>query len=296
MMLVVGASGLLGGKIATALKEKGYPVRGLCRNPAQHPELAEKGIELVQGALRQPATLLEACKGVETVVTTANSVAGNGENKSKAVDFYGNRNPIDAARACGVEHFVFISMSGTDPNSPVNFAKYKSATEEYLKASGLSYTIIRPQAYMEIWGMLIGDSIQKKGKCQVFGQGNNPVSFISVEDVKQFATLAALEPSLRNKTLELGGPENLTLNQVVEKCGKFTGKTPKVSHIPVPMLRMMRQVMKVFNPGLSNLIGLSIIMDTRPGVVDSSELAHRYKVQQKLFDEVIKQRVTVDAA
>jgi uncharacterized protein YbjT (DUF2867 family) len=296
MILVVGASGLLGGKIATALREKGCPVRGLCRNPASHPELAEKGIELVQGDLRQPATLLEACKGVETVVTTANSVAGNGDNKSKAVDFYGNRNLIDAARSAGVKHFVFISMSGTDPNSPVDFARYKSATEEYLKASGLSYTIIRPHAYMEIWGMLVGDSIQKKGKCQVFGEGNNPVSFISVEDVKQFATLAALEPSLRNKTLEPGGPENLTVNQVVEKCAKFSGKTPKVSHIPVPMLRVMRQVMKVFNPGLSNLVGLSIIMDTQPMVVDSSELAQRYNVQQKLFDEVIKQRVAVGAS
>lgn len=291
MILIVGASGLLGGKVATGLKEKGFAVRGLCRNPARQSDLAEKGIELIQGDLRQSGSLLEACKGIETVVTTANSVAGKGDNKSKAVDFYGNLALIDAARSCGVEHFVFISMSGIDLPNPVKFAHYKQAAEEHLKASGMSYTILRPQAYMEVWGGLLGDPIRKTGKCQVFGRGDNPVSFISVEDVKQFALLGVVEPSLRNKTLELGGPENLTVNQVVQKLAEFSGKTPKVSHIPVPALRMMRLVMKLFNPGLSNLIGLSLIMDTKPGVVDSAELMKHYKVQPTTFDQVIKQRV-----
>ncbi len=272
MVLVVGASGLLGGKVATALKEQGFAVRGLCRNPANHPELAEKGIELVQGDLREADSLVKACKAIETVVTTANAVAGNGDNSSKAVDLEGNRALIEAAKSQGVKHFIFISMSGISAGSPVNFVQHKYATEEYLKTSGLTYTIIRPQAFMEVWGMLIGKPILKKDKVQVFGRGNNPVSFISVEDVKQFAALAVTEPSFRNKSLELGGPESLTINQLVEKFGKFSGKTPKVTHIPVPMLRTMRLIMKLFRPGLGNLIGLSLIMDSKPGVVDSSEL------------------------
>ncbi len=295
MVLVVGASGLLGGKIATALKEQGLQVRGLCRNPANHPELAEKGIELLQGDLRQSDSLVKACKGVKTVVTTANSVAGNGDNSSKAVDLYGNRALIDAAKSEGVEHFIFVSMSGITPNSPVNFVQFKYATEEYLKASGMNYTIIRPRAFMEIWGMLLGEPILKKGKVQVFGRGNNPVSFISAEDVKEFATLAVTEPSLRNKSLELGGPEGLTVNQVVEKYAQVSGKTPKVTHIPVPMLRSMRLIMKLFRPGLGNLIGLSLVMDTLPGLVDSAELAKNYNVKQTTFDQFIKQGVTAQA-
>lgn len=295
MVLVVGASGLLGGKVATALKEQGFAVRGLCRNPAAQPELAEKGIELVQADLRQPDSLVKACKGVKTVVATANSVAGNGDNSSKAVDFYGNRALIDAAKGEGVEHFIFISMSGITADSPVNFTQYKHATEEYLKASGMSYTIIRPQAYMEIWGMLIGEPVLKKGKAQVFGCGNNPVSFISAEDVKEFTVLAVNEPSLRNRSIELGGPEGLTVNQVVEKYAKFGGKTPKVTHIPVPALRMMRQIMKLFRPGLGNLIGLSLVMDTSPSVVDSAGLAKQYNVKQTTFDQFIRQTATTSA-
>jgi uncharacterized protein YbjT (DUF2867 family) len=291
MILVVSPSGMLGGKVATALKEQGFGVRGLCRYPGSHPELAEKGIELVQGDLRQPDSLVKACEGVKTVIATAHAVAGNGKNDSKAVDLYGNRSLIDAAKSKGVEHFIFISIPGDNASSPVDFARHKYATEEYLKASGMKYTIIRPQAYMEIWGLVVGEPIFKKGKTQVFGRGNNPVSFISAEDVKQFIVLAVTEPSLQNKIIELGGPENITVNELVEKFAEASGKPTKVTHVPVPVLRVMRPVMKLFRPGMGNLIGLSLIMDTTPGITDSTELAKRFKVKQTTLDQFIEQKV-----
>lgn len=291
MILVVSPTGMLGGKVATALKEQGFEVRGLCRNPGSHTELAEKGIELVQGDLRQPDSLVIACEGVKTVIASANAVAGNGKNDSKAVDLYGNRTLIDAAKSKGVEHFIFISIPGDNANSPVDFARYKYATEEYLKASGMKYTIIRPQAYMEIWGLIVGEPILKKGKTQVFGRGNNPVSFISAEDVKQFVVLAVTEPSLQNKIIELGGPENITVNELVTKFARAGGKTPKVTHIPVPVLRVMRPVMKLLRPGMGNLIGLSLYMDTMPGITDSTDLVKQYGVTQTTLDQFIEKSV-----
>ncbi len=291
MILVVGASGLLGSKVATALKERGFEVRGLCRNPAKHPELAEKGLELVQGDLRQPDSLVKACKGVKTVVATANAVMGNGDNSSKKVDLDGYRALIDAAKKEGVAHFIFISISGDIANSPVDFARHKYATEEYLKASGIDYTIIRPQAYMETWGTVVGDSILKKGKTLVFGRGDNPVSFISAEDVKEFIVLAVNEPTLRNKIIELGGPGSFTVNELVEKFARAGGKSPKVTHLPLPVLRLMRLVVKPLKPGIGNIIGLSIMLDTTPSVTDSSELANQYKVKQTTLDQFIEQKV-----
>src|SRR5947207_5030814 len=151
MILVVGATGNLGGVVTRMLLAQGQPVRILARSRSNYQPLADAGAQVVLGDLKQRGSLDPACEGVETVITTANSAARGGEDNPQTVDLEGNRHLIDAALAAGVNQFIFVSVLTADPNSPVPFIQAKGKTEDTLRESGLPYTIIAPNAFMEIW-------------------------------------------------------------------------------------------------------------------------------------------------
>src|SRR5205085_283535 len=164
MMLIVGASGRLGSVVAQRLLAQGKPVRAMTRNPLSLSHLQEQGAEVVSGDLRNAASLLNACQGVEQVGAAAHALVGKGDNNPQTVDDAGNRQLIDAAKAAGVKHFVFVSVRGASPDSPLEFFRIKYRTEEYLRASGLSFTILRPSAFMDLWVQLIGQPLIEQGR------------------------------------------------------------------------------------------------------------------------------------
>ncbi len=125
--MVGGASGLLGGKIAHRLLERGEEVRALVRDSASVASLTAAGVEPIDGDLKDPASLQAACEGATTLVTTANSVQRGGEDTVETVDLRGNAALIDAAEAAGVERFVYVSSLSADTASPVPFLAAKGA-------------------------------------------------------------------------------------------------------------------------------------------------------------------------
>ena len=145
MILIVGASGRLGSTIARHLLSQGKRVRALTRTPARLEQLEAMGAEVVRGDLRDPASLVSACQQAEQVITTAHAGEGTGSNTPGRVDGEGNRQLIEAAKAAGVRHFVFISTRGARADSPVDLFRFKYQTEAYLRASGVPFTILRPK-------------------------------------------------------------------------------------------------------------------------------------------------------
>ena len=125
MILVVGASGSLGGMIAQRLLAQGKKVRILTRGNALVSSIVEAGAEPVDGDLKEPASLIGALNGVTTVITTANAAmragVGAGKDTLESVDLEGNQHLIDAAVAAGVKQFIFTSAFIADANSPVAF-------------------------------------------------------------------------------------------------------------------------------------------------------------------------------
>jgi NADH dehydrogenase len=148
MILVVGATGTLGGRVARMLLAQGQPVRILARSQSNYQPLAEAGAQVVLGDLKERGSLDAACQGVEIVITTANSAARGGEDNVQTLDLEGNRHLIDEARAAGVKQFIFVSALTADLNSPIPLMQAKGKTEDYLRGRGLPYTILAPNGYV----------------------------------------------------------------------------------------------------------------------------------------------------
>jgi uncharacterized protein YbjT (DUF2867 family) len=292
MILIVGASGRLGSVAVQHLLAQGRSIRAMTRNSLGLAYLKQQGVELASGDLRDPASLASACQGVEQVLAAAHALDGKGDNNPQTVDDMGNRHLIDAAKAAGVKHFIFVSVQGASPNSPLEFFRIKYRTEEYLRASGLNFTILRPGAYMELWAELIGQPIREQGKTTIFGRGNNPINFVSVEDVARFVSIGLDDTRARNTVIEVGGPENLTMNQVAEIFERTSGRQAKKRHIPLPMMRVMSILMQLFNPAMSRLIRNGIYMDTANLRYDMADTARAFGIQLTSLEEIAGRATT----
>lgn len=293
MILVVGASGFLGRETTKLLLCEGQQVRAMTRTPAKVDDLKKLGAEVIQADLIDPPSLKRACQGADRVIAAAHSMLGKGKYKSEAVDDRGHRALIDVAKAVGVAHFVYTSTLGAGPENPIDVFRTKGRIEEYLKASGLSYTILRASAFME-WHTHIfnGRSILEKGKTSLIGTGNKPRNFIAVHDVAQFAIQALMDPKLKNRTIDIGGPQNLTNNQVAELYGKMAGVTPKVSHMPAGMAKVMSIAFKPFHPGLSRVMYMgSLPDDAFNEQFDAAPLLTEFPRHLTTLEDFVRERV-----
>lgn len=290
MILIVGASGRLGGIVARTLLADGKPVRAMSRTPANLSELQKLGAEIVAGDQRDPHSLAAACKGIDTIFTASHAFNGKGDNDSRVVDDRGNRSLIDAARVAGVRLVVYTSILGARPNHPVDMYRYKYATEQYLRESGLDCTILRPAPFMETWLEILGDSVLKRGTAMVFGKGTNPINFVSVEDVASIAVRALEDRQALGKLVEVGGPENTSQMQFVRAIQQATGRTVKIRHIPLSMMRVMRVATQRINPTFSRMTLAGIIMGTEDMTLDPANTLNFFPMHLTTLKEVLDRR------
>src|SRR5256885_6598016 len=240
MILVVGATGLLGRDICRRLGAAGKPVRALVGRTAERAkveELERSGVALVRGDLKDRASLDAACRGVDTVITTASTTLSRQEGDSiQTVDLEGQMRLVDAAKAAGVARFVYVSYShGIDVHCPL--ATAKRTVEGHVKRSGMSYTILAPSVFMEIWLSPALGFDAANAQARIYGSGTNPISWISLADVAQFVVLTLDHPAARNAILELGGPAAISPLEVVRAFEQTGGRPVTLEHDPEEALR-----------------------------------------------------------
>lgn len=274
MYLIVGASGRLGRAVTQRLVAAGQPVRVMTRTPASLNALQQAGVEIVAGDLLDVASLRNACRGVTHVLAAAHALVGKGPNTPEAVDGTGNRHLIDVAVAAGVQHFVFMSLVGAAPDAPIPFFRVKYATERYLRTSGLPYTIIRPTSFLDLWAQVIGQPILDRGKTVIFGSGNNPINFVAVDDVAAYVQMALTNPAARNRIIEVGGPENLTLNQFAALFERRRGHVAKKRYLARWQMQTLARMLRTVNPSASRQIEMGVYLDSADLRFDMSE-THR---------------------
>jgi NADH dehydrogenase len=283
MILVVGATGMVGGMIVNGLLDHGKPVRALARSTESAASLGARGAEVVEGDLKDRASLDRACAGVDVVITTANSASRGGDDNPQTVEEHGNRNLVDAARAAGVRHFVLTSALGSALDSPVPFLRGKAIAERYLTASGLNYTILMPNLFMEVWcPNVVGRAVLAGRPVTLLGEGKRRHSMISAADVAAFAVAAAGNERAYNRVLVLGGPQPVTWHDVVTAHERALGHQIEIRYLPKggPL------------PGYPDFVsGFMNLLEDYDSVIPMDSLAKEFGVRQVPLDQSIQRQV-----
>lgn len=276
MNLVVGATGRLGGEIARALLEKGERVRVIVRDGSTFDD---ERAEVMRGDLKDPESLRKACAGVDAVITTANAIAPRqADDTIDSVDRLGNRNLIDAAGAEGVRRFMFISVFGASPDHMVPFMKAKGETELALRESTMSWMILRPDLFMDVWFPFIIEPALDGGTATLVGEGRQRHSMIAMKDVVAYAVAALAGTHADHRTLTLGG-EPVTWRDVIDTFARVLGRDIALETVgigePVPHL-----------PDF--VTELLTSLEFYESVIDMSELSQTFGVKTTGLEDFVR--------
>lgn len=262
LVLVVGATGVLGRETVRRLRDAGHRVRGMTRSAQRASELQALGAEAIIGDLTDVASLARACAGVDRVFAAAHGALGRGANRSEAVDDRGHRSLIDAARNAGATRFVYTSALGVRPDHPVDFYRTKWAIEQYLASSGLAHDVLRPAAFME-WHAhaFIGKNILERGRTVILGPGTKPRNFVAARDVAAVAAGVLASDTPRPRVLAIAGPAHFTNDDVARLYARVAGVPARIIHVPRGALSAIALIARPLHPGLARIMQLSSLSD-----------------------------------
>lgn len=293
MKLIIGGTGALGSALTRRLLIHGEPVRVMTRTPVKAAELAIAGSEIYLGDLLDKNALQEACSGADTVIAAAHSLFGRGRYASAKVDGQAHKNLIDIAKAAGARHFIYTSAYFNDQaylNIP--FFRAKREVEEYLKASKLPYTILRPTAFMESHAHeLIGKPIIENRKVMLIGRGEQPRNFVAAGDVARVAMVALSDKSMLGQTISIGGPGNYSNMEVVRLYEQYTGKKAAVTHLPLAVPRAVSRMIRPFHPGISQVLKFGVLSEKADQTFDVEPMLRNIPIRLTPLEEWIAKKL-----
>jgi NADH dehydrogenase len=121
---------------------------------------------------------------------------------------------------------------------------------------------VRATAFAEFWLDLLDRTAAGSGRPVIFGRGGNPINFVSVSDVAALAERAVIDPSTRGATLEIGGPQNISFNELAAELQRASGRTTPPRHVPRTLLRLLATVLGPIQPNRARQMRAAIAMDT----------------------------------
>ncbi|MGE5681651.1 MAG: NmrA/HSCARG family protein [Bacillota bacterium] len=191
LILVTGATGHQGGAVARHLIQNGFKVRALTRNPkaAQAKGIKTKGIELVQGDLYKPETIEPHLKNIYGIYAVQNFWEHGYQGEVQQ-----GRSLVDLAKKADVEHFVYSSVASANKGTGLSHFESKYELEQYLKQSGVNYTIFRPVFFMENFIAMHNQILE--GKLVSAIENDIPLQMIAVDDIGAFVAQAFMHPDI----------------------------------------------------------------------------------------------------
>jgi uncharacterized protein YbjT (DUF2867 family) len=242
MILLTGATGKTGGATARALAGKGLPLRAIVRNAEKAKPLAEAGIELVVGDVGDDAVLDKALAGV----TKAFVLLPNGEHQLAL-----ERKFVDRAKAAGVRHLVKMSSMEAVPGTTIPIPAVHVASEAYIRASGLAWTMIRPNFFMQNL-LANARTIREMGKF-FLPCGNGKTAMSDVRDVGAVVATVLAGTGHENQSYELTGPQALTFTEVAQIFSDVLGRP--IVYVDQPLAGYRAMLAKVLvNPWHLNAV------------------------------------------
>jgi NADH dehydrogenase len=257
MILVAGGTGFVGAGIVRELARRGKPVAVLSRSTAKvTTRFPGLNVEARQGDVTDPASLPAAMAGIETVIGCQQFPNSPIENPGKGytfekVDAEGTENLVAAANAAAVKQYIYLSGVGAAPEGRHWFrAKWRAETA--VRESGLTYTIIRPTW---VYGPEDKSLNRFLGMARflpfvplIGAAGKQQMQPVFIDDVGRAVAESVDNPAAANQLFELGGPEVMSMSDVVRTAMQISGKKRLLLPSPKPVMKLVASVMQ-FAPG-----------------------------------------------
>jgi uncharacterized protein YbjT (DUF2867 family) len=274
MILIIGGTGKVGSEAVEQLSALEISVRALVRNPDKAASIAAPGVELAQGDLGKPETLIAALKGVEKALL----ISPPGPNQAKL-----EGNFLEAAKSSRLQRIVRISALGSKPDSPVYLARGHGEVDKMLEESDIPFTIIRPHFFMQNM-FLFEESIREKGVFHTSAE-DGKTGMVHVRDIAAVAVTALKEDGHEGQTYVVTGPEAISFNDVAEKLSAALGK--KIEHKGISFLEAKQYLLDKGWPEwfADSFVTLFDIYKTGKGGLVTDTVRQVAKVKPHTFDQ-----------
>ena len=251
LVLVTGATGFVGRRVVAELLKRHHQVRCYVHTPGRERMFTGRSVEVRYGSVSDSDALAEALTGVEAVVHLVGIIRQTPRSSFDLINRQGTADVVNAAKNSGVKHFVQLSAigAGEDPQYAYLLSKWRA--EQELVNSGLSYTILRSSVMFgegDEFLNALAAMVRVLPILPVVGSGRNRFQPIAVEDVARCVALSLDRGSLRHRTMEIGGPEQLTYNQIVAALARTMGKRRLRLHVPVWLMYLAAIGMRLVRP------------------------------------------------
>ncbi|MBM3947928.1 MAG: complex I NDUFA9 subunit family protein [SAR202 cluster bacterium] len=235
-VLVTGATGFVGRRVAAGLASRGTPVRALSRASKHAPQ----GIESLGGDVLDPPSLAKVFQAVDSVIHLVAVIREQDRLTFQRVNYEGTRNVLDAARAAGVRRLVYASTIGVTSDPSYRYLHSRWLAEQDVARAGIPFTILRFSVGFgegdEFFNVLAAQ-VKLAPVVPVIGTGRARFQPIAVDDVARCLIACLDRPDLVDKTLEVGGPDHLTYDQMLDLVSQTVGAHTLKLHLPAGMAK-----------------------------------------------------------
>jgi uncharacterized protein YbjT (DUF2867 family) len=248
MILVTGATGFVGRHLIERLRKDNLSVRALVRTPNKAQALKDRGVEPAVGDIANAASLKAAMEGCEKVIHLVGIIQEAPGVTFKGMHVDGTRNLLEAAKKAGVRHFLYQSALGTRPNAKSQYHRTKWEAEELVRASGIPFTILRPSLIYgpgDLFTIRLAETIKISPVLPIIGTGHSKVQPIFIDDVNECIRKISTSDSYFNEMYEIGGPEQLTYEEVMKAIAAALGIKRPTVHMPMFFMRTMAKVTEI---------------------------------------------------
>ena len=251
MILVTGGTGFVGGHVVRRLRQEGLPVRAVVRTPSRAGKLRDLGVEIFVGDIADPESLEAAAKGCERVIHLVGIIQEGKGFTFRSVHVEGTANVLAAAKKAGVRQFFLQSALGTREDARSAYHRTKWEAEELVRASGIPWTVLRPSLIYgagDAFTMRLSEMIRRSPVLPVIGSGRSKVQPIYIDDVASCIAKAVQGDGFMNRPYEIGGPEQLTYEQVTRAIADALGVRRPTVHMPMLFMRTMAKIAETVLP------------------------------------------------
>jgi uncharacterized protein YbjT (DUF2867 family) len=239
-VFLTGATGFVGRNMLKRLLAEGHSVRALVREPEKAGALKAEKIDFVAGDVVEDASLDQGMQGCDAAIHLVGIITEKGKNTFERVHHIGTRNVVEAAKRMGLKRIVHMSALGARADGAAEYQRTKWKGEEEVRRSGMPYCILRPSLIFGEGDGFVTQMMDTMRSAPLFrpvpGNGKPKFRPVSIDDVTSCFVRALTAEAATNQTVELGGADELTLNDVLAEIARCADVRKPAVHIPMLLM------------------------------------------------------------